>query len=258
MNPEQARLILQCRRPQGQDDTLPAMAEALTALETQPETRAALESDAALDALIGAKLRSFAVPSHLRHSILTGARITPRLPWWKRRTFIFSAAAILAVGWSFILLKTNLPSPGGTGVVQALPAAGLAGFREAATLKISQDGIHLAKISRHAGELQAYLASHTRGLPIPLPEGLATLPTHGCEVFEWQGHEVTLICFETAEAGIAHLFTINADALSADLSTPLLASAHGWETLSWKQDGKVMLLTAQTSPAILRKLALPG
>lgn len=257
MNPEEARLILQCRRPQGQDDALPAMAEALEALETLPETQAALEADAVLDALIGAKLRHFPVPPQLRHSILTGARITPRLPWWRRRAFIFSAAAVFAVGMSFTQLKTSLPSPG-SGLVEALPAGGLAEFRNAATAKISGGEIHLNKVSSHLGELQAYLASRPQGRPVSLPEGLTTLPTHGCEIFEWQGHEVTLICFETAEAGIAHLFTIDAGALPADLSTPLLASAHGWETLTWKHDGKVMLLTAQTSPAILRKLALPG
>ncbi|MES2468163.1 MAG: hypothetical protein V4675_12725 [Verrucomicrobiota bacterium] len=257
MNPEEARLILQCRRPQGQDDALPAMAEAMEVLATLPEAQAALESDAALDALIGAKLRRFAVPAQLRHSILTGARITPRLAWWRRRHFILSAAAVLAVGWSITLFKSQLYSPdSGTG--QAVPSGSLAEFREAATIKISGGEIHLNKVSSRLGELQAYLASRPQGRPVSLPEGLTTLPTHGCEVFEWQGHEVTLICFETAEAGIAHLFTIDADALPADLSTPLPASVHGWETLTWKQDGKVMLLTAQTSPATLRRLALPG
>ena len=257
MNPEEARLILQCRRPQGQDDALPAMAEALEVLATLPEAQAAFESDAALDALIGAKLRRFAVPAQLRHSILTGARITPRLPWWRRRNFIFSAAAVLAAGLALTLLKTRLPAPG-SGIVQVLPAGGLAEFRDAATAKISGGEIHLNKVSSQLGELQAYLASRPQGRPVSLPEGLTTLPTHGCEVFEWQGHEVTLICFETVEAGIAHLFTIDAHALPVDLSTPLRSSAHGWETLTWKHEGKVMLLTAQTSPTILRKLALPG
>ncbi len=257
MNPEEARLILQCRRPEGQDDALPVMAEALKVLATLAGARAALESDAALDALIGAKLRDFAVPAQLRPNILTGARITPRLPWWRRRHFIFSAAAVFAIGWSITLFKSHLYSPG-SGTGQAVPSASLAEFREAATIKISGGGIHLDKVSSDLGELQAFLASRPRGRTVPLPEGLATLPTHGCEVFEWHGHEVTLICFETAGAGIAHLFTINSDALPVDLSTPLRASAHGWETLTWKQDGKVMLLTAQTSPTILRKLALPG
>ena len=257
MNPEEARLILQCRRPQGQDDALPAMAEALKVLEALPGARAALESDAALDALIGARLRHFAVPAQLRHNILAGARITPRLPWWRRRNFIFSAAAVLAIGWSITLFKSQLYSPG-SGTVHAVPSGSLAEFRDAATIKISGGEIHLNKVSSQLGELQAYLASRPQGRPVSLPEGLTTLPTHGCEIFEWKGHEVTLICFETAEAGIAHLFTIDAHALPADLGTPLLASAHGWETLTWKHDGKVMLLTAQTSPAILRKLALPG
>lgn len=257
MNPEEARLILQCRRPQGQDDALPAMAEALKVLEPLPEDRAALESDAALDALIGAKLRSFAPPAQLRHGILTGARITPRLPWWKRRSVVFSAAAILALGLSLALLKPDL-QPTGSGIVRALPPADLDAFREAVTIKVSQDGIRLDKVSANVRELQSYLASHTQDGPVPLPEALTVLASHGCEVFQWQGHEVTLICFETTGAGIAHLFTINAADLPTDLSTPQQASIHGWETLTWKQDGKVMLLTAQTSPETLRKLALPG
>jgi hypothetical protein len=257
MNPEEAKLILQCRRPAGQDDALPAMAEAWKVLEHLPEDRAALEADAALDALIGSKLRGFAPPEALRRNILTGARVTPRLPWWRRRTMLFSAAALVAAGVAGVILKSGL-QPTGNEIAQTVPAASLSDFREATTGKVSRDKIALTKVSPKPEELQEYLAVHSKGKRIALPPGLSPLSTHGCEVFEWKGREVTLMCFETADAGIAHLFTISADDLPADLAEPLVASANGWQTLTWKQDGKIMQLIAQTTPEKLRQLVLPG
>ena len=53
MNPQEARLILQCRRARGQDDSLPAMAEARQTIENLPDLIKELEDDAAFDALIG-------------------------------------------------------------------------------------------------------------------------------------------------------------------------------------------------------------
>lgn len=257
MNPEQAKLILQCRRASGQDDALPAMAEAWKVLEYLPEDRAALEADAELDALIGSKLRSFAPPEELRRNILTGARVTPRRPWWRRRAIAFSVAALITAGIAGVLLKPGL-QPAGHEIALALPGANLADFREATTSKVSQDRIALAKVSTKVEDLQEYLASHSKGRRITLPAGLTPLPTHGCEVFTWQGREVTLMCFETADSGIAHLFTISDQDLPADLPEPLLASAHGWETMTWKQDGRIMQLIAQTTPEKLRQLVLRG
>ena len=108
MNPEEARLILQCRRAQGQDDSLPAMAEAWEALELHPEIRASLAADAEIDALIGQKLRSFAPPAELRSVILTGAKVTPMLPWWRRRTLLLSAVAVVVLGFFSLLLRSGL------------------------------------------------------------------------------------------------------------------------------------------------------
>ena len=257
MNPEEAKLILQCRRATGQDDALPAMADAWKVFELLPEDRAALVADAALDALIGSKLRSFVTPEELRRNILTGARVTPRLPWWRRRAVVFSIAALITAGVAGVVLKPGL-RPTGHEIAVANPASNLADFREATTSKVSQDRIALAKVSTKAEDLQEYLASHSKSRRATLPAGLTPLPTHGCEVFQWQGREVTLMCFETTDSGIAHLFTISDQDLPIDLAEPLLASANGWETMTWKQEGKVMQLIARTTPEKLKRLVLPG
>lgn len=258
MNPDEAKLILQCRRAQGQDDSLPAMAEAFKALEHLPADREELDHDAAFDAVVGEKLRACPCPESLRQTILTGAKVTPRLPWWRRHSVLFSAAAAaIALGTGKALLTPAI-RPTGHETAHVLPPASLADFQADTTAKVSHSRIALAKVSPNADDLEHYLANHTKGRHVPLPPGLRPLPTHGCEVFQWKGREVTLMCFESAEGGTAHLFTINADELPADLSQPLLASANGWQTISWKQDGKVMLLTAQTTPEILRKMVLPG
>jgi hypothetical protein len=257
MNPQEARLILQCRRARGQDDSLPAMAEARQTIENLPDLKKELEEDAAFDALIGEKLRSIVVPSTLRSSILAGARITPQIPWWRRRLTVFSAAALLAVGVSSLLVKPQL-FPSGHEIASSQANTGLTEFREATTKKVNHDGIHFSKASEDFSELKTYLASHSASSPDQVSHALSPLPTHGCEIFQWKGHEVTLVCFETKDAGTVHLFTINASDLPADLSAPLLASANGWETITWKQNGKIMQLIGQTTPERLKQLALPG
>jgi len=257
MNPEEAQLILQCRRAQGQDNALPAMAEAWQTLNHLPEARAALEADAALDALIGQTLRRFEPPSELRRIILTGARITPQLPWWRRRSVIFTAAALVMAGLSVTLIKPA-GQQAGHETTQVIIPPELEEFRQAITTKLNQDQIHFSKASSQLEDLQTWLANHSTSPPATVPVGLAPLPTHGCEVFEWKGHEVTLVCFETKDSGTVHLFTIKASDLPMDLTAPLPASANGWETITWKQDGKIMQLIGQTSPEALRALILSG
>ncbi len=257
MNPQEARLILQCRRARGQDDSLPAMAEARQTIENLPDLIKELEDDAAFDALIGEKLRSITVPSALRSSILAGARITPQIPWWRRRLTVFSAAALLAIGVSSLLVKPQL-FPSGHEIAKTQANAGLTEFRDATTKKVNNGGIHFSKASGDFSELQTYLASHSTSHAEKISSSLSPLPTHGCEIFQWQGHQVTLVCFETQDAGTVHLFTINASDLPADLSAPLLASVNGWETITWKQDGKIMQLIGHTTPERLKQLALPG
>lgn len=262
MNPEEARLILQCRRPHGQDDSLPAMSEAWQALDAYPDDISALKDDAALDAILGEKLRSLAPPADLRRNILTGAKVTPVLPWWRRRNSWLAAAALLVLGisWQQLALQPGSVSPGSGPPVptQYLPTASLEDFRQDITAKVNDGSIHLGKVSPKVDDLQTWLASNAKGRQIPVPAGLAPLPTHGCEVFEWKGREVTLVCFEAADGHMAHLFTLNAADLPADLSQPLLASANGWQTLTWQQDGRLLVLTSQMPPDALRKLALPG
>ncbi|MDB6070779.1 MAG: hypothetical protein JWL81_1950 [Verrucomicrobiales bacterium] len=286
MTPQEARLILQCRRPHGQDDHLPAMAEARQALADHPDILSDCQEGAAFDALIGEKLRSCAVPEGLRDCIHAGARVTARPPWWKRRSGLgLGIAAVVAAG-VFLTQYKPAPRPRGpdripvtsgsqelavTNPAATTPAAAattpgattpaesatLPDFRQAVTDKVSQARIELAMLSNNSGDLQSYLAGHSKIRHVPIPAGLSPSPTHGCEVFQWRGREVTLICFQT-DAGIAHLFTIDAADLAGDLPEPLCAHCNGWQTLTWKQDGKILLLTAQTSPEALRKIALPG
>ncbi len=260
MNPEEARLILQCRRPAGQDDRLPAITEAWQTLNGHPEIRAALEADALVDGEIGRKLRSLDPPADLRGLILAGARVTPRLAWWRRRGAFLAAAALIIGGVAAWQLRPLL-RPAGTEVVNspvpATPPASLEEFRQDTTDKVSNDGIHLAHLSRHPSELQAWLSRKSKTPPAEVPPGLSSLATHGCEIFQWKGREVTLMCFETG-SGTVHLFTMDAADIDWDLSQPQVASANGLETLTWKQNGRIMLLTAQAPPDQLRRLALPG
>ena len=65
MNAEEANLILQCRRPRGQDDHDPAVSEALALIQSDAAAMELLQREETLDALIGERLRRVEPPVDL-------------------------------------------------------------------------------------------------------------------------------------------------------------------------------------------------
>ncbi len=78
-----------------------------------------------------------------------------------------------------------------------------------------------------------------------LPPALLAKDPIGCKRLNWQGNDVTLVCFHREDGKIIHLFI----AEEGDLSPTAIANiksiylSHGLETGGWMSDGKVYLLT---------------
>ena len=272
MTREEAKLILQCRRPCGKDDHLPVMREARSVVETCPDTMAELEAECALDGLIAERVRSVDPPADLLRNILLGAKVTPMQPWWRRHSGVLAAAAALAVAGVILGIprqpqggKTELTSLPKTTVTQeerigpAVPLQPtLADFRVDTTSKLSADKVSFQISSNSVAELQSYVNNHTRIRRVPVPDPMNPLPTLGCEIFQWRGHEVTLICFNTEEFGTVHLFTIDAADLPGCSAGCTDALAGGWQTVTWKDGDRVLLIAGKAPAEDLRKLIAKG
>src|SRR6188474_2437223 len=96
MNIEEAKLILQCRRPGGRDDHDPAVSEALAIVREDAEAAESLRGEETLDAAIGERLRSVEPPADLLRKILVGGKVTKPKRWWQRAAWL-AVAAVFAV-----------------------------------------------------------------------------------------------------------------------------------------------------------------
>jgi hypothetical protein len=245
MNEEEAKLILQCRRPRGQDDQEDAIREALGMISADSAAMELLRQEEQLDALIGERLRSIEPPLDLRRKILLGAKVAPRASqWWSRRRWI-AAAAGLAVGIPVFLKYIPASRPGD----QVLVASALTDFRSFTTKKLT-DGPKLEKFET-IDEVKTHFASCCRSKSQPMPAQLCecTEGTVGCEVFDWKGNEVTLVCFKAGKKGIVHLFSVDAAALDTRPEKSVCVPLNGWQTLVWVERGKLMLLAGDAKEA---------
>src|SRR6187200_1328805 len=96
MNAEEARLILQCRRPCGRDDHDAAISEALEYAAADPTFLESIQQEAAVDSAICQCLRGITPPPDLKQKILVGFKVTPVRRWWQRPAW-FAVAACVAV-----------------------------------------------------------------------------------------------------------------------------------------------------------------
>jgi hypothetical protein len=244
MNLEEAKLIVQCRRPGGQDDRDVAISEALTLVRNDQTASERMRQEEALDAMIGERLRSMDPPGDLLRKILVGRSVTRRRHWWQRPVWLAAAAAV-AVGVPVAL--NHLPDTPQGGPVFA--AISLADFRAASTQRLN-DGPRVRPLPTYE-EVKAHLAEHSRARSVPVPDNLCHAPggTVGCEIFEWRGREVTLICFNAGKAGTVHLFTVDASALEDGPGGPIYQPSNGWQTRAWIEDGRLMVLAANEKDA---------
>jgi hypothetical protein len=249
MSPDEAEMMLTCRRPGGRDDGDAAIAEALEAVGADPAAVERWRREESLDAAIGERLRSVDPPDALLSSILLGGKLARRRRWWQRPAWLAGAAAMAISVPVALTLRPGKP---------VFAAVRLADFTAATTEKLNA-GPSIQPLTTF-DDVMAYLAGRGKGGPVPVPDNLCHAPggTVGCEIFEWRGREVTLICFNAGKAGTVHLFTVDAAALEDRPGGPIYQPSNGWQTRSWIKDGSLMVLAGNektTTPGDLELLA---
>ena len=246
MNAEEARLILQCRRPCGRDDNDAAIREALEFAAGDPAFMESLQREAAVDTAICQCLRSIAPPADLKQKILVGFKVTRVRHWWQRPAWLGMAACV-AVGSSLAAMKYWPVSPRTAQPIFASVFT-LPDFRGATTQKLNAgpDVKGMATMD----DVRAYLAQNSCECSW-VPEGLCVCPGGpvGCSVFEWNGQNVTLICFDAGKIGEVHLFTVDASALKDRPGGPIYEVANGWRTCSWMSGDRLLMLAGSEKAA---------
>ena len=242
MNIQEAKLILGACRPRGHDAADPRVQEALALLNRDPELAVWHARESRINAALGGKVREQCrPPADLKASILAATRMARPVPWYQQPAWISTMAAVL-VG-ALVLLALVIPKKGGE----------FARFQTEMAGVLNSKDFHLDLNTASASEVRQWLAD--RRVDFVLPAKLEAQPTHGCRVLDWQGHQVSLVCFELAGGETVHLFTVDRSALrDAPPKQLKFGTAGRYALAGWTRGEKVYLAASSKGEATLRKL----
>jgi hypothetical protein len=250
----EAKLLLQACRPDGQDDALPAFGEALALVERDPELKAWWEAQRAFDRAVSAKLQGVPLPSDLRATILAGRKIEQMTPRYRLPVWLAAAAVMmLCLGLAFYF-KNGSQLAGGETHAQGFPALASHDYQKGSIAFLEDDGTPLGLLSHDHGQVTEWLKQQHSPLGT-IPARMESLPSLGCQTFAVQGHTVSLICFTMTGGGVCHLFTIDKQALADPPGTaPAFSHVGSWATATWSDAGHTYMLATQADPDMLRHL----
>lgn len=239
------RVLLACRPGTG-DEREPEVAEALALVERDAALRTWFEQHRFFQDKVRAQLRATPVPPGLRDRILAERKIVR--PLWRRPEFLLAAACLAA---ALVVLGTLFP--------RSTEDMTLAGFQS----RMVGFALRQYRMDIVTNDLQQVRTFQQRqGAPADyrLTPALQSTPVMGGASLPWQGNPVSMVCFTLAPGKIAYMFVVEAASLPASNlpgARPVVSPAHGVMTATWRQDGKVYLLAADTDLATLEHLVRP-
>jgi anti-sigma factor RsiW len=245
MNNQEAKLILQAYRPDGQDASDPLFAEALAQVARDPELQKWFTAENALEAHIQARVReAIPVPARLKSNLLAMRKIARPAPWWLQPLKLsFAAAVLLLLGLAAFRLLPH-------------PPAQLAAFRETMARYSLQEHGHIVFESHDMAKIQQWFEGRGIRSDFELPPALPGGSAEGCRVVDWNGRKATMICFVLAGGEHLDLFVVDHDGLPdfPEGAAPQFAPAHGMMTATWSKGGEVYLLTGDGDKKSFQKL----
>ena len=255
---EDPRLILNARRPGGDDDAEPEMAAALEAAKADPSLAEWSEKQTAVDRSISRALRAVQPPAGLRDRISAGARASrPAVKgtenWFERRAFgILRYSEVVAIAAVFLLLAVAL----------AYNRFGQKSdertWQMFATMKASEIESGTVPIDHEDFAFQSvvgWLRERTCPAPDSLPQGLRTLGLFGCSSTAWNGKKMGIVCFKFGPGKEVHLVSIDSASIPDQLTgVPAWSEVAGFTTAQWQENGTVYMLMGRATEAEMRPL----
>ena len=249
---DETKLILSARRPGGQDDADPAIAEALARAKSDPALSAWVEEQQRTDAALALKLLSVQPPAGLRDTILAGGKVSRRgwFGWFDQKAWrnftnseVIAAVAVVLVLAVAIIFGRNEPRD----------------WRNAGALEVARIESSQRQLDHMVGdmsEIRRWLASQTCPAPATLPVQVRGLPIYGCAKMNWRGLPMSIVCFDLGGGRKIHLVTIELQHLAAPPpeDIPEYAAINGYMTASWSEGEVAMMLIGKVGREDLEKL----
>ena len=250
MNRDEAKNILRLYRPSGADAEDPQIAEALALAAQDSELARWLEDHAARQRAVRQKLRQIKAPAGLLEQIVSEQRARERAGFWRRQAMLLAAAAMVAVliGLPFWLRPSLKPGVGFATYQTQMAAIALRDYAMDVT-------------SNDAGQIRQYLAQHQAPADYVLPAGLQSAALAGCALENWQGKNISMICFRTGRPLVngqqvdLWLFVIDQAALADPpaAGAPQFKQISRLATATWNANGKVYLLGTTAEATVLNQ-----
>jgi uncharacterized membrane protein YbaN (DUF454 family) len=245
MDSNQARQVLALYRPGTADATDPDVVEALAQTRQDSDLRDWYMQHCAFQKAVRARFQEIAIPEGLAERILTGQR--PRIisVWWRRPEILAVAAAVvvlfsLAGFWFGHREDVSFSAYRGRMVRHALR------------------GYQMEVLSTNLNQIREFLAKERGPADYTLTADLEKLPGEGGAVLSWQGHPVSMICFDLGDQRDLYLFVIHRSALAnAPHQEPELAQVNKLMTASWTLGDKAYLLAGPGDQDFIGRFSKP-
>lgn len=235
----EAKFILEACRSGELDGDDPKIAEALRAMESDPELAQWFASMQELDRAVATKLKSVPVPEDLLAKIRAGdvASPTPRPHLTRRRWLAIAAAGVAVAAPATFLLTRSRPGS------LATFRNDMATFMDAWDYAFDLNEIEYAKI-------REWLTTKGTLENFAVPDALAESSTIGCKALRWQGNRAALICFSPRGAGATvHIFVISRQAVTDPPPVaPEQLKLAKWNSATWADDNNVYLALTTADP----------
>jgi hypothetical protein len=242
MNNQEAKLILQAYRPNGQDASDPFFTEALEQAQRDPELQKWFAEENVLHTCLKTRLETaIPVPPGLKSELLALRKTVRPTPWWLQPMKLAAAVAMLLSLGTVMFLLAQRPTQ-------------LARFREAMAHSSAQMQEHVAFESHDFAKIQQWLQGQNMDTHFDLPVTLQGGIPQGCRVVDWNGLKVTMLCF-FKDGQHMDLFVMDRTGLPSLPENGALqfAKAGSLMTATWASGQKVYLLTGQ-SKELLQKV----
>ena len=240
MNSLEAKFILEACRAGELDASDPKIAEALEAMESDPELAQWFAASQECDRAVITKLKAVPVPADLVERIRAGKSVTdPGANRWPRRQWLALAALVVVMA---ALAAVMVPRSG---------PADLATFRNDMADFMDRRWDHTFDLSDpEFAKVKQWLESRSDSIQIDLPLTLAASRTIGCKTFDWRGNTASLICFMPKNAGtVVHIFVVNRSVLTdAPGEEPQPTKLTNWNSAIWSRGDKVYLALTTAEP----------
>ncbi|MCI0537210.1 MAG: hypothetical protein L0Z50_18485 [Verrucomicrobiales bacterium] len=250
MNRQEAKFILRAYRHGGQDADDPQFAEALELVKHDPDLAAWFANESLIDSRLQQKVvAAIPIPPDLKRRLLAAKHVVRPVVWWRRREWVTAAALALLL---FCLAAVFW--------FAQRPTARLADLRQFAVQASLQEAEHVTLRQSDLAQIRQWLSENQGAPDFVLPAGLLGRSPMGCRVLQWQGRNVSLICFQIDGDKHVDLFVIKQTAW-ADAkrdSKPHLARVNDYATASWSIGNKTCVLAGAAANADLHSILRKG